>query len=372
MGRKVKFRIQFYKKNNSMKILHIINDLGSGGTERNLINYTNNDKKNIHIICSSSSNKFYETNNVRLYLTKKKFNYLNIINNFLFIQKTIKNENPDILSFWMYRSCIFSIFIKIFFNQKILWNLRNGGDLNFFNIKNKIEYYFICLFSYIIPDTTIFNSYTSVKNHQSNGYSKKKNFVVFNGFNVKKKNFSRSHKKLFNICMVARFNYFKNHKLLFKSLSKLNTNINYKLYLIGKNVDNKNHNLTNLIKYYKLKKKIILLGEKKKIFKILNKIDLHVLVSNNESFPNVVAESAYYSKISIASDVGDVKSIIGKKFIFKNESHAIKNKIEYFWKLKLNKPKFFEKLSKLQSYKIKKNYNLSKMILSFNKIYEKI
>ena len=63
-----------------------------------------------------------------------------------------------------------------------------------------------------------------------------------------------------------------------------------------------------LIRKFKLNKSIVLIEESKKVFKILNKLDLHILVSNNESFPNVVAEAAYYSSISISSNVGDVKN----------------------------------------------------------------
>ena len=86
-----------------MRILHVINALGSGGTERNLINYVNNDKKNHHAICCSSYNKFYQSKVTKEYLTRKKFNYLNFINNFFHIKKIIEIEKPEIINFWMYR-----------------------------------------------------------------------------------------------------------------------------------------------------------------------------------------------------------------------------------------------------------------------------
>ena len=290
-----------------MRILHVINALGSGGTERNLINYVNNDKKNHHAICCSSYNKFYKSKITKEYLTRKKFNYLNFINNFFYIKKIIEIEKPEIINFWMYRSCIYSIIFKIFYKKKIIWNLRNGGDLKYFNFRNKVEYYIVCLFSYLIPDATIFNSYTSLKNHRKNGYSKKSNFVIFNGFEFNKKKNIKINKKFLSIGMVARFNYFKNHKLLFQTLSKINTDVNFRLFLIGKGINYKNNELMKLIRKFNLNKSIVLIEESKKVFKILNKLDLHILVSNNESFPNVVAEAAYYSCISISSYAGDVK-----------------------------------------------------------------
>ena len=98
-------------------------------------------------------------------------------------------------------------------------------------------------------------------------------------------------------------------------------------------------------------------------------IDLHILVSNNESFPNVVAEAAYYSKISISSDVGDVRFILDKHFIFKNNVNSIKKKINYFYELREKNFIKFSQLASNQSRKINKRYNLSNMINKFNKIY---
>ena len=50
---------------------------------------------------------------------------------------------------------------------------------------------------------------------------------------------------------------------------------------------------------------------------ILFPTDLHVLSSFGESFPNVAAESMHRKIITISSDVGDVKYMLSKDFIFK-------------------------------------------------------
>ena len=171
----------------------------------------------------------------------------------------------------MYRSVFIQLYLRFFIKKS--YGIY-GGDLKYFNFRSKVEYYIVCLFSYLIPDPTIFNSYTSLKNHRKNGYSKKSNFVIFNGFEFNKKKNIKLYKKFLSIGMVARFNYFKNHKLLFQTLSKINTDVNFRLFLIGKGINYKNNELMKLIRKFNLNKSIVLIEESKK-FKILNKLDLY-------------------------------------------------------------------------------------------------
>ena len=135
--------------------------------------------------------------------------------------------------------------------------------------------------------------------------------------------------------MLARRNFIKDHNTLidtFNELSKKDKNLF--LYLQGAGLDRDS----------KLKEKIgkinsnnIIISktlDKESFFK---KIDIHVLSSYGESFPNVVVEAIQRNVYSMCSQVGDIKQILPKDFIFQTGN---KNELK-----KITQGNFFDKKS---------------------------
>ena len=82
--------------------------------------------------------------------------------------------------------------------------------------------------------------------------------------------------------------------------------------MVGKNINLSNSELNDVIKNLNISHKVIFLDEQKNLLKFYNGIDLLLLTSHSESFPNVIAESMLCSTPILSSNVGCAKKIIGK------------------------------------------------------------
>jgi len=367
-----------------MIIVHIINSLNKGGAEQVLKNLILNDNKNEHLIYTlidhgelknelKSKVKFIRNINPLLFIINP-FYYFKII-------KEIRKTKPDIIQSWMYHSNFVTIFFKLFIKTKIIWNIRHG---NIFKSQSKILtkliVIFCSIFSYFVPVKIIYCSNFSMKNHIKIFYDKKKSIIIHNGIDSKKfyKNEKikiKIRKKLnisndyFIIGMIANWRKQKNHSLLIQSLKHID--FKYKLILIGKDINLKNKKLIDQLKNSGIFNKTIILDYCEDINEIYNLIDLTILTSLDESFPNVIAESMMSSTLCVTTNVGEVKKIISKygwivnsydKYIF---TRVLKKIFENF----NDKDKWVKK-QKLAFNHINNNFNINIMVKNYTKFWK--
>ena len=116
----------------------------------------------------------------------------------------------------------------------------------------------------------------------------------------------------FVLGMVARFNIQKDHGNLVKALGQLHRRgVQFVCLLIGADIDGGNCILRDWIHEAGISHNVKLLGPRKDIPAIMNALDLHVLSSLGEAFPNVLAESMACGTPCVTTDVGDAAMIVG-------------------------------------------------------------
>ena len=115
--------------------------------------------------------------------------------------------------------------------------------------------------------------------------------------------------------MVARYDVQKDHQNLLQALSILKSRGGYfHAVLVGTGMTEDNEELMQLIALnaLELHEDITLYGRCNDIPALMNAIDLHVLSSLGEAFPNVLAEAMACGTPCISTDVGDAKDIVDK------------------------------------------------------------
>ena len=371
-----------------MKIIHIINSLKKGGAEGNLDRLIKFHKKKYKkkidiIVITLIDNGFYETdlkkNGVKVFSLgiKKKNNYIELIEKITKFRKFIKRERPDIIQSWMYHSNFLSLFTPRIFSHKTFWNIRHC-ILNFnMSKKTTILLSIFCgIFSRYFPKKIIYNSEKSIKFHQNRHfYDKKKTILIDNGFSEKiffsSKNERLTFRKKYKLKetdivlgFAGRYTREKNIDSLLLGFSKIiKNNKNVYLCMAGKNINIFNKELISSLNDYNIKEKVFLLNEQKNLLNFYNGIDLLLLTSHTESFPNVVAEAMLCATPVLSSDVGCSKKIINNcGFIMKDNSYeTIFLNIKKFINVFKNKKNEWKILKIKSQLKIKKDYSIEKM-----------
>ena len=82
--------------------------------------------------------------------------------------------------------------------------------------------------------------------------------------------------------------------------------------LVGRGMTGENAELAALIERLGLAERIVLAGPSDDVPAVMNGLDVHVLSSCAEGFPNVVAEAMACSAYCVVTDVGDAAFIVGE------------------------------------------------------------
>jgi len=276
-----------------MKIVHIINSLKKGGAEGNLYRlckyYKQKYKNNIEIIIITLiNNGYYETELKKLGVKihslnlRQKIDFFEILKKIIKLRDLIKIKNPDVIQSWMYHSNFISVFLPRKFYEKLFWNIRHAELNTQISKKKTIFLSIICgLISKIVPKKIIYCSERSINFHEKfHFYSKNKTTLIYNGYNDKayfpvkqlRSNFRKRNKiKKTDIIIgyAGRYARQKNIYSMMVAFSKiLKKNNNVYLYMVGRDINFENKELSSHINDLKIKKKNINLKLKKN-FKLI-------------------------------------------------------------------------------------------------------
>ena len=311
-----------------MQVLHIITGLKKGGAETLLCNLCEYDKEFNHTIISLSDTPDLEASFIKLNIPVFSLNFPDgkiKISGVLKLYRLIKKINPDVVQTWMiHADMIGGIVARLAGVNNIFWsvhytNLVKGKSKRLTILLSKIN----AFLSYFIPKKIIYCAEKSREVQESLGFKKTKGVVVQNGYDVecfnqntslgsKFRNELNIHPEAFVIGHVGSYHPLKDQANLVQALTLLDQR-GFKFYAVfaGANLDNNNNGLVSLIKHKGLSNHVHLLGKRNDIPSIMNGIDLFILSSESEAFPNVLNEAMACGTPCVSTDVGDASIILG-------------------------------------------------------------
>lgn len=309
--------------------MHVIAGLTDGGAEGVLYRLCLQDQLNTHTVLSLTDGGKYgpllQTDGIALHclnMPRGRLTWAGVVR----LYRLIRDLRPDVVQTWMYHAdFIGGLIAKIAGVRRVYWGVRNSlmtvkesGWVIFFLARIN------AFLSRWIPVGVICCADRAKDMHQNIGYAANKLITIPNGYNLDSFKPDSKIGSQLRVALaidesipllgcVSRYSPQKNHESLLKALSLVKKNgIAFRCLLVGRGLDTDNTQLVSWLIRYGLQDEILLLGQRKDVPAIMNALDLHVLPSTAEGFPNVIAEAMACETPCVSTDVGDAAYIIGQ------------------------------------------------------------
>jgi len=249
------------------------------------------------------------------------------------LHRFLRQVRPQVVQTWMYHADLLGgIVARLTGCPAVLWGVRNlrlprGAVSRSARLAARL----CARLSRLVPSRILTCSGESVRVHVRLGYSASKFRVIPNGYDCVRlcpdaegrarlrREWGVPNDQIL-LGMVARWDPLKDHANLLDALARLikdgasvwESGAAFRCVLVGAGMDTSNAPLMELVHRHRLEQRIILAGPRVDIAAVMSALDLHVLSSRSEAFPNVVAEAMACGTPGVVTEVGDVRLIVGE------------------------------------------------------------
>ena len=317
------------KNPSTVKILHVIIGLGSGGAEhmlRRLVESQRDSSGFRHTIVSLTT-----LGNVGATLSARGVSVhtlglngvLNAPGTLLRLIRLIRRLQPDVVQTWMYHAdLIGGLAARAAGQRKIIWGIRSTDMLRGTAYKTYAIRLICARLSRLVPAVIVCAAEASRLSHTAIGYDPSKMVVIANGFELRDGLPNPEQRRIFRethglrdddvvVGCVGRYNLYKDHENFVRAAGLLaNRYESVRFLMVGRGVELGNAKLRELIAATGLADRFRLLGFREDVWNCLNAMDVFCLSSRSEGFPNVVGEAMSIGIPCVATDVGDVRTLL--------------------------------------------------------------
>lgn len=319
------------------KVVHLITGLGKGGAETMLYQIVKHGTPGIPkpVIVSLGLSSYYEeqlrelgARVIELDIRHKPFGTLRRLHKL--------GREAEILCCWMYLPNLLGYLVGRRHVKKLIWCIRHSDLSTVHNSRKTILFSKICAGLSPKVDLIAYNGYRAREVHDKAGYRPLREAVLDNGIDgteyfrdekagelARKSLGIGAGRKV--ILSVAKNTPIKDLPTFIRTLSLVRESEPDAVGLMcGIGVEFSNKKLTGYCEECGLSvgKDIYLTGFRNDVREIMNACDVYVLHSAGEAFPNTLIQAMACETLVAATDVGDVKKILGdERVIVKPGDH---------------------------------------------------
>jgi glycosyltransferase involved in cell wall biosynthesis len=230
------------------------------------------------------------------------------------LARLIAREKPAVILCWMYHAFLVGLLAQrlSLHSTPLFWNVRQSLDDPAALSRSTRAALHICKRLSHLPTGIIYNSSRSLELHRRLGFENGNVEVIPNGFDsVEERPRVRSTPHVFG--MAARFHPQKDYETFFRAAALfLKRRPNVRFVAAGAGLSRDNAEVRNMMAAAGLPEAAIeLRGQVDDMAAFYHDIDVLVLSSRTEGFPNVVAEAMSHGKPVVTADVGDAALVVG-------------------------------------------------------------
>jgi glycosyltransferase involved in cell wall biosynthesis len=311
-----------------VRVLHVITSLGQGGAEGVLYRLVSASPPGIeHIVVSLMADAYYaprlRTRGVEVHALNEPRGRIGV-SSVVRLRRLLARMRPDIVQTWMYHADLVGGLVARWAGvRSVIWGIRNSNLDGRSSISARTIARICARLSGWLPAGIACCSVRAARVHQALGYPASKLVVIPNGCDVSRFDADGEARASVRaqwgvlpddvlLGMVARWDAQKDHANLLRALVRLDASgPRLRCALVGTGMDRDNRALATMLAKLGLTARTILAGPREDIPAVMNALDLHVLSSCAEAFPNVVTEAMACGTPCVVTDVGDAALIVG-------------------------------------------------------------
>ena len=244
----------------------------------------------------------------------------------LALVEVIRRRRPDLVHGWMYHANVAALLAQRLsgWSTPVLWNIRHA--LHEIGQEKRATRAVIRAGGPLshLAASIVYNSRASASQHEAIGYARRDVEVIPNGFDMGRfrpdpeaRASVRAELGLapstVAVGLVARYHAVKDHATLVQAAGALRREgVDLALVMAGSGVEGANAKLAAAIEAAGVGGRAVLLGERADIPRVLAGLDVAVLCSLSEGFPNALGEAMACGLPCVATDVGDCRFLLGE------------------------------------------------------------
>jgi glycosyltransferase involved in cell wall biosynthesis len=374
----------------TIKILHLITDLNTGGAETSLFR-----------LLSNMDNEMFDNQVVSLIPVGRvgeKIRELGIkvhsldmrpgrptFSALVRLTAWLQREKPDILQTWLYHADLLGIMAgSIAKIPIVIWNIRNS-NIDYSQYRRLSGFVVqVCSWLSRWPKAVVSNSYAGRDFHIRLGYNPRRWKIIPNGIDTQV--FRPDCEAYYSlrqelglapdtplIGQVARYDPMKNHKgflMAAGDLARSDSRVHF--IMVGQGVSNDNTALLEIINQEGLAGRVHMLGRRDDMPRLNAALDILTSASSfGEGFPNAVAEAMACEVLSVVTDVGDAALIVGEtgRIVPPRDPEALAKAWSEILSLS---PSERQSLGLIARQRIIDHYSLDKMVSAYCRLYQDI
>jgi glycosyltransferase involved in cell wall biosynthesis len=301
------------------------------------------------------------------------------------LRKILHALEPDIVQTWMYHAdLIGGIAARLAGVRSLIWGIRSTVT-NSVSIKRSTRFLIhICaVLSRIVPARIVVCAYNAAEAHAKAGYRRDKMVVIQNGVDCTRfsvdmssveawKNANGIRPDLPLIGIVARFTPQKDHLNFLRAIDRLVAKGEvFQCILVGNAMDGTNDTLMRWIGELGLSDHVMLMGPRSDLPDVMRALDLHVLSSRVEGFPNVLAEAMACGTPCVSTDAGDAEYILGDKgwLVPNGDFNALANAIGEALTERRESPEMWQDRQAASREHIREEFSLQRMVDDYAELW---
>lgn len=289
-----------------------------------------------------------------------------------FLRMKRSHEIKGLVS-WMYSANILILpFVRFgFVKFPVIWNIRHSLDsLNSEPIRTRLSILLNRFFSFA-PRTIVYASRSAMTQHERSGFPKKKSVYIPNGYDAvpSTKALGKESGSPIVLGTIGRIVPAKDIGNLLAAFDLIRAE-GHKvvLSLAGSDFEVGNTELQDLLEQFEIHpKEVSLNGFLPDVSSFFRSLDVFVLSSRSEGFPNALAEAMLHGIPSVTTDVGDAAEIGGPFALVvpKQNPAALASAVQ---DLMMEKPAIIEQRRRGGVAHIQNSYGLERIALAYDKI----